>query len=108
MSEQLFKRVVKGKSFRYEPVIDDEPLTIVTFTEGQCLTAAGTLGVILLMLFERYIPQHKRVARKIKAVETAVLELYKGTGEAIHDDIAELITTTWDRTMKAVASEDKA
>ncbi len=106
MAELLFRRTTTtGGRVKYQPIVDDEPVTVVTFTDGQCLTAAGTLGVILLMLFERSIPPHKRVARKIKAVETAMLDLFKGTGEEIHDDIAELITTTWDRTMKAVAGE---
>jgi hypothetical protein len=102
--EPIYRKVMKGKRTIYEPVVEEsEPETVVTFTDAQCLTAAGTLGTVLLMLFERHIPPHKVVARKINAVQQAVMDLYKGTGEPIHDDIADLITTTWDKTMKQMA-----
>lgn len=104
MSGQLYRKTMQGKRVVYVPVTD-EPQTVLNLTEAECLTAAGALGVTLLMIFERNIPAHKLVARKISAVKTAVLDLYKGTGEAIDDDIAELIFKAWDRSMKSLSGE---
>jgi hypothetical protein len=100
VTEQLYKKVMKGKRTTYELVVDDSPDTVLTFTEGQCLTAAGALGVTLLTIFERNIPPHKRIARKIQTVKDSVLDLYAGTGEPIQDDIANLIFKTWDKVMR--------
>jgi len=105
MSEQLYRKVMHGKRTAYEPVGDAEPVTTITFTESEALTAAGALGTMLLMVFERNIPPHKRIARKIKAVEEAVLDLYNRTGAVIHEDIAELMARTWDRVMKEISAE---
>lgn len=109
MSEQLYKRVMKGKRTTYEPVIDDEPVTVITFTDAQALTAAGALGTMLLMVFERNMKKMKNgtpglAERKIRVVQAAILDLYKGTGEAIDDEIADLMATTWDRVMKEVSA----
>ena len=78
--------------------------SVLEFTEAQCLTAAGALGAVLLAVFERNIPPHKKVARKIKAVEAAILDLFQGTGAEIDDEVAELMIETWDRVMKEVAN----
>lgn len=89
----------KVKYVPYHPPCNDEPMTTITFNDAECLTAAGTLGCVLLGLFDRHIPPHKLVARKIKAVETALLNLYSGTGQRVDPKITELILKTWDRTM---------
>ena len=90
MEETLYKREMKGKRVTYTPVVPvDETITVVNLTDKQCLSAAGALGATLLHLFERHVPPHKRVARKIKAVEQAILELYHGTGEPLDLDVAD-------------------
>lgn len=103
MTQQLYiKTTTPGGKVKYEPFEqpqDDELTTTVTFNEAECLTAAGALGCVLLGLFENHYPAHKLVARKIKAVETALLELYRGTGKKIDPKITTLILKTWDRTM---------
>lgn len=106
--EILYRRVQKGKTCRYELVTEQpEPVTTVTFTDEQCITAAGALGVVLMMVFERIIPPHKLVARKIKAVEAAILDLYRGTGQALDEDVAEQMCRTWDQTMKIMSGDEK-
>jgi len=106
-TEILYRRIQQGNRIRYEPVASEaETATAVTFTDAQCLSAAGALGVMLLIVFERMIPPHKRVARKIKAVQEAVLALYAGTGEPIDDEIATLMCATWDRVMKEISVDD--
>lgn len=107
-----YKRVMKGKKTTYEAIIE-EPRTVLNLTEPECLTAAGALGVTLLMIFERNLPKMKngtpRLAeRKISALKAAVLDLYKGTGEAIKDEIAELIFKAWDGTMAALSGDEAA
>lgn len=103
MSETFYRRIQTGNRARYEPVTEPDPVTVVELTDSQCVTAAGALGVTLLILFERHFPPHKRVARKIKAVETAVLDLFAGTGEEIDEEIADLFCSTWDRTMREIS-----
>ena len=110
MMEQLYRKVLKGKVVRYEPVeaveAQTEPTIYYNLDEQQSLTAAGSLGVILLMLFERHVPPHKRVARKIKAVETAILDLYKGTGKEIDNEVADAVCRAWDKAMKLISAEE--
>lgn len=105
MSEQLYRKV-EGKRVRYVPVVPEPELqTVLQFSDAQCITAAGALGMTLLMVFERNLPPHKKVARKIKAVESAILDLFHGTGESIDPEIADLFCKTWDRTMLALNSD---
>lgn len=102
MTPQLYiKETTPGGKVRYVPyeLPDDELTTTVTFNEAECLTAAGTLGCVLLGLFEKHFPDHKLVARKIAAVESAMLNLYSGTGKRVDPKITTLILKTWDRTM---------
>lgn len=107
MSEQLYRKEVSAKGkVSYNPVRAEEPQgPSITLTDAQCLTVAGALGTTLLMLYERLNPPHKKVARKIKAVEVAILDLYQGTGEGIDRELAEMIAEVWDRTMLTVSSE---
>jgi len=104
MATELFERVVSpgGKvSYRpYAPPVE-EP-TVYDLTDDQMLTVAGSLGVTLLILFERHIPPHKRNARKIKAVQDAVLSLYQDSGAALDPEIADWVCKCWDKTMHLV------
>lgn len=99
--EQLYRKVIKGKRVTYEPVApDQEEPTVYDLTDGQALTAAGALGVTLLCLFERFIPPHKRIARKIRAVTNAILDLYSGNGHPIDQDVQEWVCKSWELAMK--------
>jgi hypothetical protein len=97
---QLYRRIEQGKRVRYEPVgeAEKEPI-VVNLTDGQYLTIAGSLAVTLLMLMERFIPEHKRNHRKIKAVREAVHDLYAGAGQSIDDATCGWILECWDRAM---------
>ena len=97
----------KGK-VTYKEVIEDD-FVVVELTDEQCLTAAGTLGVTLLALFERHFKPMKNgtphlTARKIKAVEEAILDLYKGTGKPVNRDIMDDFCKAWDHTMRAMSA----
>lgn len=105
--EQLYRRVMKGKRTTYELVVatDDsvehlEDITETDINDKQALTIAGALGTTLLCLFERYIPPHRRNARKIKAVTDAIFNLYQGSGQEFDEDIATWVMKCWDETVK--------
>lgn len=102
--DQLYKKTTQGGRVRYVPHVEEVTRTI-ELTDAQALTAAGALGVTLLGLFERFIPPHKRIARKIKAVENAVLDLFQGTGHPIDEETSRWLCESWDRAMKIGAGE---
>ena len=100
VSEQLYRKVMQGKRVRYVPHTEDEPITCIELTDEQAVTAAGALGVTLLGLFERFIPPHKRIARKIKAVENSILDLFAGNGHRIDTETSQWLCECWDRAMR--------
>ena len=102
--EQLYRRVINGSRVRYVPhdPAADVPPAIHNITDRQALTIAASLGATLLILFERHFPAHQRNARKIKAVEKAILDLYHGSGEALDPEISEWVCKCWDDTMKRI------
>lgn len=91
----------KGKVTYKEYLPDNE--AVIELTDAQCLTAAGSLGITLLTIFERNFPEHKRVAKKIKAVEQSVLDLYSGTGQPIDPELADYFCKAWDRTIREIS-----
>jgi len=107
--EELYHKVMKGKKVTYQLVTEPEPVTVVTLTDKQCITAAGALGLTLLALFERNFKPMKNgsphlIARKIKTVEQSVLDLFQGCGEAIDPDLADDFCKSWDRTMREMSA----
>ena len=103
MTPQLYEKIVTGKRVSYKPWVEPEG-RILEFTDEQCVTLAGALGVTLLATFERNMPPHKLVARRVRAVERAILELYQGTGATLDPEMAELVCKTWDKTMRELSA----
>lgn len=100
---ETYRKVMKGKRTTYE-LIPPEPTQepeIRNLTDKQLITAAGALGVTLLCLYERTFPPHKRIAKKVKALEGAVLDLFHGTGEPVDVEVVNWLCQCWDGTMKA-------
>lgn len=107
-NQELYRKVTKGKAVRYElvqPEPEDNTVTTITFSNAECVTVAGSLGIVLLKLAQRNMQPHQLVARKIKAVETAISDLFRNTGEKLQLDIAEGVMRCWDETMKRVSTE---
>lgn len=107
-NQELYRKVTKGKAVRYElvqPEPEDNTVTTITFNNAECVTVAGSLGIVLLKLAQRNMQPHQLVARKIKAVETAISDLFRNTGEKLQVDIAEGVMRCWDETMKRVSTE---
>lgn len=100
--QQLFERTTSpGGKVSYRPFtpVKEEP-TVIEMTDTQMLTCAAALGVTLLTLYERCLPPHKRIARKVKAVEDAVISLYAGVGEKVDHETLEWFAKMWDSTMR--------
>ena len=74
-----------------------------TLTDAQAVTVAGSVGVTLLCLFERLMPPHKRVAKKIKSVQEAVLNLYRDTGQKVDPRVSEWVLKCWDTAVSMAA-----
>lgn len=101
--EQLYRRVISTSGrVRYVPhyPADDAPPAMHNINDRQALTIAASLGCALLIIFERHFPPHMRNARKIKAVEKAIIDLYHGSGEALDPEISEWVCKCWDETMR--------
>lgn len=100
---QLYEKVITGKRTSYRPWVEPEG-RVLEFSDLQCVTLAGALGVTLLNTFERNMPPHRIIARKVKAVEKAILDLYQSTGAEIDREMAELVCQTWDKTMRELSA----
>lgn len=99
--EPLYRKIIKGGRVTYkvyEP--EAEQIDILNFTDEQFVTVAGALGMTLLMVAERHFPPHKLIARKVKAVNEAIISLYNNTGHKLNDGFAEYIVEAWNKTMK--------
>lgn len=111
------KETTPGGKVRYTPatdemirqafrkMVDDGIVASFTFTDRECLSVAAGLGIVLLDLAQKNMKPHQLITRKIKAVETAVADLFKGTGEKLSINIAEGVLWTWSETMKKVATD---
>ena len=72
-----------------------------SLTDKQAITIAGTLGITLLMNYQRLMPPHKLVARKVKAVENAVTDLFRSTGHPVNVETMKYILGCWDKAVLA-------
>lgn len=101
---QLYERITSpdGK-VSYKPIKEESP-QIVNMSDKEMLTVAGALGITLLMVYERVIPPHKRIARKIDAVKSAVCDLYAGAGEPVDEETIEYFCRAWDKTMRMMST----
>ena len=68
-----------------------------SLTDKQAITIAGTLGITLLMNYQRLMPPHKLVARKVKAVEDAVVDLFRSTGSPVDTETLKWVLDCWDK-----------
>lgn len=102
----LYEKKQVGKSVRYVEYVP-EPAMEKTYNlnDAECLTVAASLGVTLLTIFTDTMPAHKLCARKIQAVQDSLLELYRGTGQKIDENIAVGIFKAWDKAMLIISTE---
>ena len=91
--EQLYVKRLHGKRtsyLPYQPEIYDRELT-----NEQCMTMVGALAVTVINLHQQLIPSHKVDHRKIEKVKQSVLEMLKGTGKAVDEEMAQYTFDCW-------------
>ena len=98
---QLYEKTIsKGGKVVYKPYTPPSQAPVVmNINDREALTIVASLGMMLIMLFERHFPPHQRNARKIKAVEDAIFNLYAGSGEKLDPEISDWVCRAWDETM---------
>ena len=69
------------------------------FDTAECITWAVSIGITQLMILERQLPSHARNARKIKALTEAILDLAKGHGKPLPDEMVDYVIGCWNRCM---------
>lgn len=97
----LYKKVQQGNRVRYvEHVPEANPVPECSeFDNAELITLGVSLGVMMLMILEKQIPPHARNARKIKALENAILDLAKGHGAPITEEMTQYWVDVWNRVM---------
>lgn len=76
-------------------------MEVQPLTDEQAVTIAGTLGISLLINYQRLMPPHKLVARKVKAVENAIVDLFRSTGQQVDTEVLKHILKCWDEAVLA-------
>ena len=100
MSEQTYRKVAKGKSFRYEPVVETKPVLVNSeFEAEEIVTMVGTIGICLIASISRLLPGHTKVSREVCKVNKALLDLFANTGQRINEAISEWTQECWNEAM---------
>lgn len=92
---QLYVKNVseKGK-VTYIPYVPDLKAEI-EIDNGQLATIAGTIGLCTLIGLERHLPPHALLSRRIKAVETAIVDLAQLGGKSLDQRMTDAGTEAW-------------
>lgn len=101
---KLYERVQVGKSVRYVehvPVTKEVPV-VDEFDSGELITLGVSLGMMMLMILEKQLPSHARNARKLQALQAAILDLAKGHGKPIDPAMADYWVDVWNRVMSEI------
>ena len=72
-------------------------MEVQPLTNEQDVTIAGVLGISLLMNYRRLMPPHKLIARKVKAVEDAVVDLFRSSGHPVNEATLTWVMECWDK-----------
>lgn len=103
VSEQLYKKVMKGKRTTYEPYTP--PVLSAALNDDmsvrEIISAVGSLAVLAINGYHMMLPPGICSANRVKGVREAVLKMFKDTGTKIDDDTINHVTNTWNQTMWA-------
>lgn len=99
MSEQLFRKVVKGKKTTYELVPMESAKLDEGMTANEIVTAVATLGVLCINGYHRMLEPKSCSANRVKGVEEAVLKMFRDTGATIDQATTVQVCQVWNRTM---------
>lgn len=105
--ELYVKEVSKGGKVSYKkfegPVAryaSPEAPLMSEFDDKELITAGVSLGMMMLMLLENTLPPHSRNARKIKAVTDAIVDLAKGQGSVLEQEMVDYWVNMWNYCME--------
>ena len=103
----MYIKTMKGKKTTYKPY--DEPPLILSddLTEEQLVSCIGGLAILAINGYQKLVPDHKRVSKKIQKVKDSVLEMYAGCGADISEEHIDFICNAWDQTMKRLADTEQ-
>ena len=69
------------------------------------ITAAGSLGVVLINLMETQC-KTSIIQNRIRSVKNEILRMFKDTGARIDPETAEWFCDAWNRTMKSMIIQE--
>ena len=96
----LYEKITTGKRIRYVEHVPANSVPVCdAFDSAELVTLGTSLGIMILMILEKQLPPHARNARKIKAVEDAVLDLARGHCAPITEEMMQYWVDAWNHTM---------
>ena len=100
MIQLYYKTVSKGGKPTYHALTPDSSgAEAVEITNRQAITVSVSLIYPVVMNLLDKMPEHKRAAREIRNMLKDMLNLLKGTGEEIDDELAEHMFSAWNLSM---------
>jgi len=108
MNGVYYEKVMVGKKTTYREVqakVFREPPKQEEFDNAQLVTLGASLGMMVLMQMEKQLPEKSRNARKLAAVSAAILDLVRGSGQKVSEEMCNYWADSWNRTMREMQSE---
>ena len=105
MTQTYYERVQVGKRVQYREVqakVFNELPKQEEFDNAELVTLGASLGMMVLMQMEKQLPEKSRNARKLAAVSAAILDLVKGSGQKVSDEMCSYWADAWNRTMQEI------
>ena len=87
---------------KYEPQISDRDIS-----EREALTLCGALGITILNNYMRLIPRSKQNLTNIKTVEKSLINLLKGMGKPVSDEMSNYAMDCWNLAMMIMSKGAK-
>lgn len=107
VSEQLYRKVMKGKRTTYEPYTP--PVLSAALNDDmsvrEIISAVGSLAVLAINGYYEMLPEKSYVSNRVRSVREAVLKMFRDTGAKIDDDTINHVTNTWNQTMWALSGK---
>jgi len=103
--KKYYERVMVGKRVTYREVqvkIFNELPKQEEFDNAELVTLGASLGMMVLMQMEKQLPEKSRNARKLAAVSAAILDLVKGSGQKVSDEMCNYWADAWNLTMRTI------
>lgn len=91
---QLYEKIMQGKKTTYREYTP-KPIKMPEIEQSQVVTLLYTLSISMLMSVREQLPPHAAMARKVKAVEEAIVSLSKLNAEPMDEDLVTVGVEAW-------------